>query len=183
MNVTRFMLQFEKPKKAKLMPLDKVFIEYIEYLTEFTNEKYEEYEFHQPTLKLRNFLWEIYASHYIELIKYRAYNRENEFSQEESEAAKYTVHYLLERLITLLYPIIPQITTIIAEEIKLKIEMPKIQKTKDNSEIINKIIEFNKNIWKQKKEKNIALNQPLEGITIPPELKEFEKDLKACHKI
>jgi len=183
MNVTRFVLQFEKPKKAKLTRLDEVFIQYIDYITEFADKNYEEYEFHQPTLKLRNFLWETFASHYIEIIKYRAYNRENEFSQEESDAAKYTAYYLLERLITLLYPVIPQATTIIAEEIKLKFKLPKLKKTEDNSEMINKIIEFNKNIWKQKKDKNLALNQPLEGITIPSELKEFEKDLKACHKI
>jgi hypothetical protein len=32
-----------------------------------------------PHLELRKFLWDTFASHYIELIKARAYNQENKF--------------------------------------------------------------------------------------------------------
>ena len=85
-----------------------------------------------------------------------------------------------------MYPIIPQVTTIIGKEKNLdllKIEFPKAKLGKSNLKLIEKIIDFNSSIWKAKKEKGISLREPIEGIKIPKELKDFEKDLKACHKI
>ncbi len=48
---------------------------------------------------------------------------------------------------------------------------------------IEKILSFNSEVWKAKKEKSISLKEPISGIKIPKDLKPFEKDLKACHKI
>ncbi|MDP2946791.1 MAG: class I tRNA ligase family protein [Nanoarchaeota archaeon] len=108
------------------------------------------------------------------------------FTKEESESARYTLHFLLERLLVLLYPIIPQITSTIAKEKDLdllKIEWPKTEEKKFKKILIEKIIEFNGQVWKMKKEKGISLKEPIDGVEIPSELKEFEKDLKATHKI
>ena len=49
--------------------------------------------------------------------------------------------------------------------------------------LVNKIMEFNSNVWKKKKEKGISLINEISGIKIPRELKNFEKDLIAAHKI
>ena len=108
------------------------------------------------------------------------------FTKEENESAKYTLHFLLERFLILIHPIIPQVTTIIAKEKNidlLKIEFPKPKIGKSDLKLINKLSEFNSLIWKAKKEKNISLREPIQGIKIPKELKDFEKDIKACHKI
>ena len=185
-NISRFVHQFEKPKKVKLTPLDKLYIDHIEDLTNKTDIAYNNYTCFHPSQELRNFIWETFASHYIELVKGRAYNQENIFSKEESDSAKYTLHYLLERMLILLYPIIPQVTSIIAEESNLdliKIEFPKVKLGKSDLSLINKISDFNSLVWKTKKEKNISLREPISGIKIPKELKDFEKDLKACHKL
>jgi len=189
LNISRFILQFSKPKedkKIKITKIDQLFIDYIEDLTKRADVYYNEYDFFHPTLELRNFIWEIFASHYIELIKNRAYNQEGLFTKEENESAKYTLHFLLERFLILIHPIIPQVTTIIAKEKNidlLKIEFPKPKIGKSDLKLINKLSEFNSLIWKAKKEKNISLREPIQGIKIPKELKDFEKDIKACHKI
>lgn len=187
LNVSKFVMLFEKPSaKITLTELDKLFIDYIEDLTKRTEKSYEEYDFYNPATELRKFLWDIFASNYIELIKSRAYNQEKKFPEQESNSAKYTLHFLLERFLHLIYPIIPQITSLIAKEKGidlLKATFPKSQKIKSNIKLVEKILEFNSQIWKEKKEKGISLRDEISGIKIPKELKNFEKDLVACHKL
>ena len=190
-NVTKFVMQFEKPKpsKTKLTKTDKLFIDYIEDLTKFADENYNKYNFYHPSLKLRDFIWKTFASHYIELVKSRAYNQNKKFSTEESDSAKYTLHFLLERFLQLAYPIIPQITTLIAKEKKIDLLTTEFPKTKIRSssskelKLIEKIAEFNSNVWKTKKEKGVSLRDHIDNIIIPKKLKDFEKDLKACHNL
>lgn len=187
LNISKFVLQFENPKKVKLTELDKTFINYMEKLTKEAEAQYEVYDFHHPALKLRRFLWELFASHYIELIKGRAYNQENKFSNEESNSAKFTLYSLLERMITLLYPIIPQATSTVANALNFDIlatKFPKAKPSEEESEkIIEKIIEFNSEVWKKKKELAVSLKSEISGINIPKELKVFEKDLISAHNI
>ncbi len=183
LNVTRFIMQFQKPKKKqKLASLDKLFLDYLENLTSFVAESYEKYDFYHPALKLREFLWEQFASHYLELVKNRVYNAENVFTEEESNSAKYTLHALLERLIILLHPIVPQITSVIANELHLSLNaFPKARKTTTDVSLIDALVSFNSLVWKTKKDKSISLRESIEGIEIPQDLRAFEKDLMACH--
>ena len=186
LNISRFILQFEKSKKpAKLFELDKLLINYIDYLSDFAKENYQKYDFYHPALKLREFLWEIFASHYLELVKNRVYNHENNFSKQESDSAKYTLYYLLERLLILLHPIIPQSTYIIANSLDfdlLKYEWPKSKKFQDVESVLRQIMQFNSNIWKQKKDSGISLREPIKG-KVPKELSDFKEDLIATHKL
>jgi valyl-tRNA synthetase len=186
LNVSKFVMMFDKPKKPDLTSFDKLFINYIEELTWKSEKFYDEYDFYNPTIRLRYFLWEVFASHYVELVKSRVYNNEGKFSKQESDSAKYTLHFLLERFLTLVYPVIPQITSFIANEKGidlLKEQWPKIDKDVDEKHIglIEEIMGFNSDVWKQKKEKGISLRNEISGIKIPNSLREFEKDLKICH--
>jgi len=184
LNASRFILQFKKPKKVKLTKLDKLFIDYIESLSLQTEEKYNVYDFYNPAVKLRHFLWEIFASHYLELIKNRAYNQEKKFTNIESDSAKYALHFLLERLTLLLYPIIPQITSVISNSLNLSLnKFPEVKPGKSNLEFIEKIMSFNSMIWKTKKESGKSLRDEIKNIEIPKELKDFKKDLIACHNL
>lgn len=183
LNVSRFVFQFEKPsKKPKLYPLDELYISYIEHLSYLADQGYQEYDFFHPASKIKKFLWEEFASHYIELIKTRAYNKESTFSKEESNSAHFTLHFLLERFCTLVHPIIPQITSVIFNDIQKK-DFPVGKKDEQSEKTIEKIISFNKNVWKTKKEKNLSLKEPISGIKITKELMPFEKDLIACHNL
>lgn len=187
LNVSKFVMMFDKPKsKPEVTAIDQLFIDYIEDMTLNIDGAYEVYDFNHPAQDLRRFLWDVFASNYVELVKNRAYNENGIFTEEESESAKYTLHFLLERLLTLLYPIIPQITSVIAKEKGidlLKVEWPEAKKGNSDLELIEKVMEFNSMVWKEKKERGISLRDGVDGVEIPKELVSFEKDLKACHGI
>jgi valyl-tRNA synthetase len=187
LNVSKFVMLFKKPgKKPELNSLDQLFIDYIEDLTRRTEESYQKYDFHHPLIELRRFLWEIFASHYVEIVKSRAYNKEKKFSKEESNSAKWTLHYLLERFLLLVYPVIPQITSLISKENGINLlesEWPESYIRKNDFKLIERIMEFNSWIWKNKKEKGLSLRSPVKKIQIPPELKAFEKDLIVAHSL
>jgi valyl-tRNA synthetase len=185
LNVAKFVMQFEKPKKAQATKTDEVLLSAIDFITKKTKESYDSYDFHNPALNLRRFLWEDFASHYIELVKARAYNEQSLFTKAESDAAKHSLYTLLERVIILMHPIIPQVTSIIAQALDLELnEFPQI-KIKDFKEPKewSELIAFNSNTWKTKRDKNISLREPISGIQVPKNLKQFEKDLKACHNL
>jgi valyl-tRNA synthetase len=185
LNVSKFVFLFEQPaEKPNLTNLDKLFVDYLEELTKRIEKEYEKYDFYHPAISLRNFLWNVFASNYIELVKKRAYNQEQQFSDEESNSAKWTLHYLLERFLILIYPIVPQISSLIMEEKGFdlkKIEFPKSKKTDSELVLIEQIIDFNSFVWKTKKEKGISLRKPISGIKIPENLRAYEKDLKITH--
>jgi len=187
LNVSKFVSLFDKPKKnPKLRKIDELFIDYAEELTEFADKSYSDYDFYQPMLRLRDFLWEVFASHYIEIIKNRAYNEDGNFTKEESEAAKWTLHFLLERMLRLIYPVIPQITSVIASDFGfnlLKEEFPKAKRGKSNLKLVGELREFNSLVWKTKKDGGKSLRDGVAGIEVPKSLKDFEKDLMACHRL
>jgi len=188
LNVSKFVIMFEKPKKKPtITKLDQLFIDYIEDITLNTDGAYELYDFNRPAQHLRFFLWDVFASNYIELVKNRAYNEEKNFTKEESASARYTLHFLLERFLILVYPIIPQVTSLIAKEKGIDLltaEWPKAKiGASDKLPLVNSLIEFNSEIWKIKKEKGISLRNPIKGIKIPKYLSDYEKDLRVCHNI
>ncbi len=185
LNVSKFVSLFEKPKeKPNLTSLDKLFVDYLEELTGRIENEYEKYDFYHPAISLRNFLWNIFASNYVEIIKKRAYNQDEQFNEEECASARWTLHYLLERFLILAYPIIPQISSLIMEEKDIdlnKIEFPSIKKVDSELSLIEQIIDFNSHVWKTKKDKEISLRDPISGIKVPENLRAFEKDLKVTH--
>ncbi len=190
LNVSKFVMLFEKPKfnEKDLQKTDKIFVDYINGLTSKTQEQYNVYDFNHPSQDLRQFLWDVFASNYIELVKNRAYNQDKKFSEKESNSAKYTLYYLLERFLHLIYPVIPQITTIIGNSLGLNLLDSRWPETKEkdlskNEDLIKKLMLFNSEVWKMKKDKGISLREPLSGVSIPEDLMIFEQDLRACHGI
>jgi valyl-tRNA synthetase len=185
LNVAKFIIQFEKPKSAKPTKTDDVFLELLDHYTKKTEESYNRYDFHKPIINLRNFLWYELASHYLELVKPRVYNEESKFSKKESDAAKYTLYCLLERLIILMHFIIPQVISIIAKELDIDIKKFPVVKRKDfdNMHKVPQIINFNSEVWKMKKDNQISLREPIKSYQVPNNLWEFKEDLIACHNI
>ncbi len=186
LNITKFVTQFKKPlKKPDLTETDKIFLDNIGYEIHLINQSYDRYDFYKPAITLRNFLWETFASHYIELIKKRVYNQEGKFKKQESNSAIYTLYKILEELIIVLHPIIPQVTSVIANELKISFnKFPKgIEKPDDAMLLVNEIERFNREIWKTKQKLKIPLRDPIKDVSIPLKLRRFEKDLKACHNL
>lgn len=184
-NVSRFISLFPVVKKARLTATDKWILAELNKVIEECMRGYNDFNFFIPANKIREFTWNIFADHYVEIVKKRVYGEG--FSKAEQKAACYTLHTCLKTILQLLSPITPFITDYLWQELysKKTIHLEQFPKAKweDNlTKLTQKIVEFNSAVWNKKKEKGLSLKDPIE-IKIPKELKIFEKDLKTMHNI
>ncbi|MEM5829855.1 MAG: valine--tRNA ligase [Candidatus Aenigmatarchaeota archaeon] len=184
-NIARFISSFPKPKKVKLTKTDEWILAELSKLVKECLKGYEDFNFFIPATKIREFTWNLFASHYMEMVKPRAYGQG--FNKKEQLAAWFTLHTCLKNILLLLAPITPFITEKIWLELYGKESIhtqtfPKAEWKIELSKFTKNIVEFNSNVWNLKKEKNLSLKDGIE-IEIPKNLKIFEKDLKAMHNI
>lgn len=187
-NVARFISMFSKARgRFELTMLDKWIIQEVNELIKLARQNYEEYNFHAPASLVKHFIWETFASHYLELVKNRAYNREKNFSQAKQNGALYALHYCLNIILRLLAPIIPLMTYKIYKELHNKdvhfLEFPKVEREFEVSFSTNEISELNSQIWKAKKEGGMSLKNEIKEATLPRKFKEIEQDLVEMHRI
>jgi len=189
-NVARFISSFEikAKEKPKLEPVDEWILSELNELVEYSREHFDKYDFHNPSVRVRNFLWETFASHYLEMVKARAYNSERKFTEEKQQAAIWTLNRCLDTMLKLLAPIIPFITYRLYRELRGKdihfeefpTVLPEIKKPRFESK---ELMELNSRIWNLKKEKGIKLNQPIESFKVDKKFKPIESALKSAHRI
>ncbi|MCS7106388.1 MAG: class I tRNA ligase family protein, partial [Candidatus Aenigmarchaeota archaeon] len=182
-NIARFISMFPKPKKAKLTETDKWILGELNNLYKEVVKGYESYNFFIPATKVREFVWNIFADHYIELVKARAYGQG--FSKQEQQAAWFALHECFKNILKFLAPIIPFSTDYLWRKLysKKSIHKEKFEKLKwKGPNVTQTLINFNSKVWSIKKEKGVPLTAEIQ-IEVPKELKKFEKDLKAMHNI
>ena len=119
------------------------------------------------------------------MAKGRAYGID--FSDEERDAAIYTLHKVLSTILKLLAPITPFITeylwkTLYSEDSIHKEKIPETENVEDFSQSTQNVIEFNSKVWNEKKEKSLSLKDSIK-VVIPKELEIFRKDLTAMHNL
>ncbi len=184
-NVARFISMFDKGKKVKLTSLDEWIINELNKLIKEANEKYEKYDFHNPSVNIKHFIWETFASHYIELVKNRVYNENEKFSKQDQESGLFTLHYCLQVILKLLAPINPMLTEKIYIEIYdkdiHKEEFPTVEIEVKSEIETNDIIELDSLVWKTKKDNGKSLKEEIKLLVIPRKLKDIEKDLIMAH--
>lgn len=188
-NVTRFIsgLNGETPKKQpRLSVLDQWILSEIGQLTELAKKQYMEYDFHKPATKLRHFIWEIFASHYLELVKSRAYNKEGKFTGGEQESAIWTLNHVLDLCLKLLAPVAPFITYKLYMDLRGKDihaeKFPEAEKIEFSEFTTEELVDLNSSIWKLKKEKGLSLKDSVE-FKIPEKFKAIERELVEMHKL
>ena len=196
-NIGRFISNFElideENKPQKLNATDKWILAELDDISRKSINGYNELNFFIPSNTIREFTWNIFAAHYIELVKSRLYN---EIDNEERKSALYTIHKCFKTILLLLEPICPFITYELWTKIYLNkkiIEEKRFPKTDNEFHemtlLTNKLIKFNSEIWNKKKEtisdttkKPLSLKDPIKSI-IPNELELFSNDLIAMHNI
>jgi len=196
-NIGRFISNFElideENKPQKLNTTDKWILAELDDISRKSINGYNELNFFVPSNTLREFTWNIFAAHYIELVKSRLYN---ESDNEERKSALYTIHKCFKTILLLLEPICPFITYELWTKVYLNkkiIEEKRFPKTDNEFHemtlLTNKLIKFNSEIWNKKKEtisattkKPLSLKDPIKSI-IPNELELFSNDLIAMHNI
>ncbi|MFH1770501.1 MAG: valine--tRNA ligase [archaeon] len=187
-NVARFISMFPEPKgKQVLLDVDKWVIHELNTLVKLSRKQFEGYDFHNPTTMIKHFVWETLASHYLELVKNRAYNPDKKFTKEEQNGALFTLNYCLDTVLKLLAPVVPFITYRIYEDLRKKdIHSEKFPEVEHDYKVpFSKadIENVNSAIWKFKKDNGMSLRDGLKEVTIPKNLASLEKDLKAMHAV
>jgi valyl-tRNA synthetase len=187
-NIARFISMFSEPNgKIVLTHTDLWILDELNNLVKYSRKRYRCYDFHGPVTKIKHFVWETFASHYLELVKNRVYNEDKKFSVQEQNGAIYTLNHCLDIILKLLAPVIPMITYRIYKDLKNKdihfTSFPKPEKIEKTKLATQEIIELNSRIWKAKKDKGLSLKTEIKTITIPAKFKSIEHDLKAAHKI
>ncbi len=186
-NVAKFISMFPEPKSGKTTELDSWILSELNALVRACNDGYEKYDFHAPATLLRHFIWETFASHYLELVKNRAYNESGAFKKEGQEAAIDTLYACLYTLLKLLAPITPMLTYKIYRDLTGKDihfeEFPKSEKAAAANINTQELINLNSEIWKAKKDKGLSLKAEVAEATVPEQFRAIEADLKSTHGI
>jgi valyl-tRNA synthetase len=194
-NIGRFISSFDilPETPAQLFATDEWIISELSILIEDCKKGYNDFNFFVPSNAIREFTRNLFAAHYIEMVKARAYNQEDSIGH---KSAIFTLHLCLSTILLLLAPICPFIT----EELWTKIYSAKsihVQLMPDFSQrdyhklskYTGLITDFNSKVWNKKKEtilektgKPLSLKDPVE-ISIPTELNLFKKDLELMHNL
>jgi len=187
-NVAKFISQFRQGEDYTLLDTDKWIIHEMNGLIRFARRHYEKYDFHNPAIKIKHFIWEIFAPHYLELVKNRTYNQDNVFRAEEQNGAVFTLYYCLDSLLKLLAPITPFVTYKIYEELNDKdihaAKFPEpIEIRYEPSFTADELTEVNSLIWKAKKDNKLSLKAGISKATVPEKFRTIERDMMAAHKI
>jgi len=184
-NVSRFLSSFPVIEQNKLTKTDEWILSEVDKLIIECKKGYQEYNFFVPAIAIREFTWNIFAAHYIEMVKKRAYGEG--FTKEERDSAVFTLHKTLSTILKLLAPITPFITEHLWQKLysdtsihhEYQVEP---QGIKDLTEMTEHIIKFNSEVWNEKKTKNLSFKDTIH-FKIPKELEEFTKDLKSMHNL
>jgi valyl-tRNA synthetase len=184
-NVSRFISSYPIVQKMTPTQTDAWILSELDNLIKECKNGYSEYNFFVPAIAVREFTWNVFAAHYIEMVKARAYGEG--FTVEEKNAAVYTLHRVLSTILLLLAPITPFITdflwqTLYSETTIHKQQQPEPENLHDMSKYTKEITDFNSMVWNEKKSKGLSLKDSI-SINIPESLKPFEKDLIQMHKI
>ena len=184
-NLSRFISSFPQPKTARLQPSDKWILSELSLLVEQSMKGYHDFNFFVPATAIRDFVWETFASHYLEMVKPRAYGQG--FTANQQRAAWYTLHTVLRTVLLLLAPIAPFMPEHIWRQLYSKRSIhtqhfPKPAWPKAYKRYTEKVLTFNREVWKVKKERNLALRDPI-VVAVPRELSPFRDDLGKMHSL
>ena len=184
-NVSRFLSSFPVIESGTLTASDKWVLSELDNLVKECKKGYEEYNFFIPAIAIREFTWNLFAAHYIEMVKARAYGIN--FSDEERNGAIFTLHKVLSTILKLLAPITPFITEhlwkiLYSKESIHKQRQVEPENIEAQSDITKEVTKFNSKVWNEKKSQSLSLKDSIK-IEIPKILEPFKKDLKSMHNL
>ena len=188
-NTARFISSFPYPESKSiddLHPTDRWILAELSVLVERCIKGYNEFNFFIPSNAVREFIWNIFAPHYIEMVKTRAYGQ---MGEEKQRSACYTLHRCLSTILLLLAPITPFITdyiwmTLYSNQSIHKERLP-TESEYDKRGMLkytDMIVDFNSSIWNRKKSEGKSLKDAIEA-DIPEVLEPFKDDIISMHNI
>lgn len=194
-NIARFISQFPDPGEvsAGRTKLDSSAIALMRKHFRKYLQGFDEMDTYEPAMTAYDFIWNTFASHYLELVKRRAYNDEGEFSEEEQRSAWATLHMLLKASLKMVAPIMPFVSDEIWRSIGYgkSVHEEKFTESEyggsasdEEAVLMETAIKANNDIWKFKVERGMKLTDAIEAeLILPPILEPASKDLEKLHKI
>lgn len=194
-NIGRFLSSFDVilERPAILAASDRWIISELSKLIDQCREGYDNFNFFIPANVIREFTWNIFAAHYIEMIKGRIYDTGDQSGQ---RSAIFTSHKCFSTILVLLAPICPFITEELwtkiysAESIHLQPMPQSLGYYGELTKYTRSIMDFNSTVWNKKKEtiseetgKPLSLKDSISSIIIPPDLDVFKEDLTTMHNL
>ena len=184
-NVSRFLSSFPVTVSGNPTATDKWILSELDRTVSECKKGYEKYNFFVPAIAIREFTWNLFAANYIEMVKARAYGIG--FSDEERDAAVFTLHKVLSTILKLLAPITPFITdhlwqTLYSDKSIHMERQAETESPEDFSQFTRYITEFNSKVWNEKKSRGLSLKDSI-SIEIPENLAEFRKDFESMHNL
>lgn len=104
MNINSHDVKNEIPKELKTE--DKWILSTLNSVAKEVNENLEKFELGIAVQKVYDFIWDCYCDWYIELVKTRLFNEDDD----SCEAAKQVLLYVLDQILRLLHPFMPYVT-------------------------------------------------------------------------
>jgi valyl-tRNA synthetase len=181
-NVARFLSMFEPPEEPADPDTHDVnawMRAEFNQVRETCREGYEEFDPFEPANAIRDFVWNLFAPHYMEMVKSRAYDDDWDTIR--------TLQQIVKGTIELLAPIAPIVTYKLYRELygenvhEQSFPDPLDDAEPELTQLTEQVTEFNSDVWSEKKDQGISLGSPIEGITVPDELSAFEPDLVDMH--
>ncbi|WP_069807724.1 valine--tRNA ligase [Vulcanisaeta thermophila] len=191
-NIARFISAFpEVSDDYELTPLDLMILAKLNEVARTVISAYEKFDVYVPINTLFDFTWHVFADHYLEAVKSRAYNREGLFTERQQRGAWFTLYRVLKAVLKLLAPIMPFVTDYIWRSLYgTSIHTQLIEDPDprfDNKEYLSMLepfIAFNSAVWTYKNRNGLSLNEPINAVIYAPEtLKPIANELRAMHKI
>ncbi|MGC9209743.1 MAG: valine--tRNA ligase [Acidilobus sp.] len=189
-NLARFISSFPEPTSAKPTRLDEAFMALAQRYVDAAIKGYESLDVYEPAVQLYELAWNVFAAHYVELVKDRAYSAR--WPAEEREAAWYTLHRIFKTILVLLSPIMPFVTDYIFRKLygvsvhrqripERLISGPDVDRLAAEAE---KVIRVNNAVWSYKKQHGMRLSDALKGrvYVTDASLAPYLRDLSTLHK-
>ncbi|MGB1697413.1 MAG: valine--tRNA ligase [Thermoplasmatota archaeon] len=179
-NVVKFVSTFDNPERpAQLDPVDEWILGELDAVTESATAGYADIDFFNPANQVRSFIWNLFAPHYLEMVKVRAYAG--------SQSSCWTLHEVAKRCLHLLAPVAPFLTHYLASRVYdidvHRATFPEPLGFAQDTALTEAIMEFNGHVWKAKQEQSIALNMPITGIEVPASIASVADVVVAMHKL
>jgi valyl-tRNA synthetase len=180
-NVARFISSFPERESSELKTAERWILSELNQLVADCRRGYDDFNFFIPANRIRDFLWNLFAPHYIEMVKFRAY--------EGDAGCLHVLHTVLRHILRLLAPICPFITDYIWREVyggsvhRESLPEPREGWESRLRRLTPILVEFNSSVWKEKKTKGLALKEEISGVALPKELLPLAEDLVRMHNL
>jgi valyl-tRNA synthetase len=193
-NVARFISQFEVPSDLDQAPTnlaseDRWILAEFQATMSTVEHAWRTLDIYTATQALKTFGTGLLPSHYLEMVKSRLYD--------DDGAAAWTLHRIVRDFMAAFSPVCPffshHVSSTVYGTSAVDIDAfpepalaevgPTTEEGKRLCGLSSTLQEFNGRVWGAKKDAALSLNQPIEGIEVPPSLTEFNEVLTRMHQL